>query len=332
MIRRALLATINYDHPQRGMEHAFQSLLGKQNVWSFDYYELQRQGMKNGEINAQFLETVRNFKPDWVWMQLQDSGIILADTIRLARKLAPQAVFTHWTGDLRPTVSDYLSSICKATHMTLISSVGQIPLFQKAGAETVAYCQVALDWEEDVMGTQYVEPSFRVPDVLFMGNNYGKVYEQGTYERESAIITLMRAGIDVGILGRGWRSDFPVLGECKLKEQVHLWRKAKVALNVNHFNDVELYYSDRQLVSMVSGTPLVCRAIPGLEYEFQHRRHLMSFGTEPELVRHVEELLKHEWLRKEIGSAGRAKVLAEHTWFNRITGVWESVERIQGTL
>ena len=331
MIKRVLMSCINYDHPQNGMLHAFQSLLGSSNVADFDFYDLLRKGMSKESISAAYVKACIDHKPDWVWMQLQDSKIITADDILKARVALPKTVFTHWTGDLRASVSPYLSSICKATHLTLISSTGQIPAFKAAGASRVKYCQVALDWNEDVLGSQYYEQPFRVPEVLFCGNYYGTTYP-GTVDRERAVLALIKAKVDIGIVGHGWNSNYPVLGYCKLKEQVHVCKRSKICLNVNHFNDVERYYSDRQLVSMASGRPLVCKYIPGLEEEFTDGVHLRWYKTEDELALIVQQLLKDEQAREFIGSSGRSEVLKNHTWFNRFTGLIVDIEKIQRTL
>lgn len=331
MIRKVLVAAINYDHPQRGMIHAFQSLFGTGNVSDFDFYAMQRAGASNADISKAFVEACKDRKPDWVWMQVQDSAIISPESILEARRALPKTVFTHWTGDLRKQVSGYLSSICKATHMTLISSVGQIDMFKAAGANNVQYCQVALDWEEDVLGSHYYQPAFRIPDVIFCGNYYGDTYP-GTIEREKAVMALMNAKIDIGIVGGGWRSGYPILGTCRLKEQIHVCRAAKICINVNHFNDVARYYSDRQLVSMASGNPLVCKYIPGLESEFSDGVHLRWYKTEDELVPIVRELLIDENKRKFIGFNGKVEVLKNHTWFTRFAGLLPDIERIKKTL
>jgi hypothetical protein len=325
MIRRAFLGTINYDHPQRGMEHAFQSLLGKENVQSFDYYELERRGKTKAEINEAFIKAATAFKPDWVWLQVQDGDILTADSLLAIRRALPTVVISHWNGDMRRNVSPYNATVCKAAHLTLISSMGQVELFEAAGAKLVRYCQVAVDWEEDVLGSQSFPVPFKVPDVVFIGHYYANRYP-GTPERERAITALMKAEIPVGIVGNGWPKGYPVLGNCKLKEQIHVWRKAKIGLNVNHFNDVSCYYSDRQLVSMVSGKPLVCKYIPDLETEFINGKHLYWYKDEQELVQRVQALLENPVLAKTMGQAGRSLVLRNHTWFARFVELIPVVE------
>lgn len=328
-VRKILLLPLNYDHPQRGMDHAFTSLFGASWVKTFDYLPMRCAGTSDEMVNKAFFDTALEWKPDWIWMHLQDTGVIAASAIDGVKKALPKSVITHWTGDLRPQVSDYLSSICKVTDLTLISSTGQIPMFEKAGAKQVRYCQIGLDWEEDVLGTTVWAESFKVPDVIFIGNNYRAF--PGSMERERAVGELMKAGIDVGVVGGGWAGGFPVIGTCTVKEQVHVWKKAKVGLSISNIFDVERYYSDRQLISMASGTPIITRTFPGIDEEFSEEETLRYEAAHqlPPLVKH---LLADDALRARIGARGRQKVISEHTWFHRILDLLPLIEKIKATL
>lgn len=325
-IERVLLATINADHPQKGMIQAFKKVFGDENVFDFDYCELSRRRIPNPAINDKFFFEATRVKPDWVWLQVQDTGILDHRAVSSLRESLPNCVVTHWTGDLRPEVSPYMSSFSKVCHITLASSVGQLPKFRAAGAPNARYLQIGLDWDEDVLGLPEWEPPFRVPDVVFCGNHYGRSFP-GTKDRVLAVETLINAGIDIGVVGGGWPKNFPTVGMCHVKQQHHVWKRAKIALNVNNFNDVEGYYSDRQIISMASGTPLVCRYIPGLEKEFSQEVHCLWYEEPKELLDHVARLLGDPALRKQIGEAGKEEVIKNHTWESRIRCLLPEIER-----
>jgi len=331
MIQRVFLSTINWDHPQRGMIDAFGKVFGRQNLYDFDYLELGRQGVPVPEVNRRFIEEAVAFKPDWCWLQLQNSGVISAATIEALKVALPKTIITHWMGDARDKVSDYLASICRATHASLIANIGHIPHYEAVGAKNIRYLQIGLDWDEDVLGLPAWIPPFTVKPVMFLGHNYGGDFP-GTVEREAAIRALMDARVPIGICGRGWPAGFPVLGECGVKQQHHVWKRALVAISVNHFNDVEGHYSDRHLIAMASGIPLVTKRIPGLEKEFTDGKHLVMFDTNDELVHHVQRLLGDIGLRTRIGETGRREVLANHTWQYRILEVLPFVEGLRAKL
>lgn len=348
MIHRVLLCPINYDHPQRGLEQAVRGIFGVDNVAVLDYLDLARRGVVSEEfINNQLVcdatsreRPGRLPEPDWIWLQAQETNVLRADTLWRIRALRPQTVITHWTGDMRTAVSPYLASICKATHATLASSTGQLPAFLAAGAPRAEYLQIGLDWDEDVIGLPTWEPPFRVPEVIFCGNYYGDNFPEGSAERLGAICALRDAGLDVGVVGVGWPADIPVAGTCTVKQQHHVYRRAKVALSISHFSGVANYYSDRQLIAMASGTPVVARWAPGLDEEFPgvagegYDPCLWYYGSDDHagLLQNVRLLLEHDATRRGVGAAGRRQVLSHHTWFHRILSVLPLIEELQASL
>jgi hypothetical protein len=324
-----LLSTLNYDHPQKGMSQAFSSLFPE--VREYDYLKLQREGRSQAEISQGLLAVVREFQPDWIWLQLQDSKTIGPESLVRIREEVPRTVISHWMGDCQPSPSPYMASICRVTHLTLLSNVGQLPLYRAAGAKKAHYCQIGVDWDEDVLGIPEWTPPFRIPEIVLCGNFYGNRFP-GTADRVDAIQALMAEKLDVGIVGWGWPPEFPVVGGCTVKKQHHVWRRAKVALNVNHFNDIELYYSDRQLIAMASGTPLVCAYVPGLEREFREGMDCLWYREPDELVAKVKDLLGSEEMRIRIGREGRSTILRRHTWWHRILEILPVVEEIRSGL
>jgi hypothetical protein len=332
MIKRVMTATINYDHPQVGMNHAFEGIFGKENIFDYDFTKLREKNKGRIEaVNDLFVEKAKTFQPDWIWMQLQMTGTITPEAIARVREEVPKCVISPWMGDCRDSVAPYLASICRATHLTLVSNVGQLPMFLAAGAQAVQYCQIAVDWAEDVMGIPEWTPPFRVPEVVLVGNYYGNMFP-GTKEREGAIRALVQAGVDVGIVGGGWPAWAPVAGKCNVKQQHHVWKRAKVALNVNNFNNIDRFYSDRQLIAMASGTPVVCYEVPGILEEFISGYHCLTYKTTEDLVKHVRVLLSDKAYRDVIGQNGRSEIIRRHTWFNRIMKVIPSVEAISASL
>lgn len=333
MIRRVFMATINFDHFQAGMVHAFQGIFGKENVHHYDY--LQRLKETNWQlelVQGEFLDQAVSFKPDWAFLQLQTTDIIKARSISKLREMLPRCVVSHWMGDIRATIDDYLASVCRTTHMTLTSSKGYLPMYLEVGAPEAHYLQIGLDWEASVAEQPSWTPPFNVPEAVFVGNCYTPPFP-GWQEREGAVRTLKAAGVDIGVIGDGWGvNGIKALGRCSVEQQIHIWKRAKVCVSVNHFPDVAGYYSDRHLTALLSGTPVVCRYIPRLEEEFENGKHLLWYHTEEELVAHVKTLLADEGLRKRLGAAGRAEAISNHTWFSRILKILPRVEELAATL
>lgn len=331
-IQRVLVAPLNYSHRQRGQVEAFLQVFGAPNVREFDFMAIHRQG---DNPNAALLAAAQEFRPDWIWLQVQGADILHATTIGAIRLALPHCLITHWMGDLRWELSEGLAQMCKVTHATLLSNQdgAQHDLYRRAGAPRTAYVQIGLD-PEDLEPPGSWTPPFRVPEVVFCGGHYGHVaaFADGTRERLGAIRQLRDKGFDVGVVGAGWPADIPVAGQCHVKQQVHVYRRAKVALSINHFNNVLGYYSDRHLIAMASGTPVVARYVPGLETEFVHGLHCFMYRDPFELESYVRRLLEpvapHEGLplSQVMGDAGAAFVRDHHTWRARIEGLRELAE------
>lgn len=328
-MKNILLILLNYDHFQTGQLRAFQHIFGDSYVKVFDYLQLERDGRTKEEINNLLIEAAQSYKSDWIFCQFQETNIVTAETLISIKQKLPKCIITHWTGDYRETVSPYLSSICKATDVTFISNSKQIDNFIAAGAKAAYYLQIGLDWKEDVLGIVPWTPTFKVPDVVFIGNHYGPDnFKLGTQQRVDVIRTLQKAKINVGVVGSSWPEDINTLGTCTVKQQHHIYKKAKVALNINHINNAANYYSDRQLIAMASGTPVACWHIPNIESEFEIGADCVTFTSPIEAVRVVEFLLENPKKAKEIGRNGKYRVLREHDWTNRVIDAMNILEEL----
>ncbi len=332
MIRRVFMATINADHPQLGMIHAFDTLFGRETVRHYDYLQRIREGCRKEFVNEQFADDVIRFRPDWLWLQLQNTDVITAETIARLEKELPRCVITHWCGDVRREVGEYFASICRATHLTLVANTGFIPKYMDAGARKTLYVPHGLDWNEDVLMIPDWKVPFEVPDVVYSGNHYGADMV-GSEVREACVRAVHEAGIKIGVVGGGWeKTGLTVLGKCTVKQQVQVYKRAKVVLSVNHFPDLAGYHGDRTITAMASGTAVVQRWFPDLEEEFQDGVDFAVFHDKTELVEKVRSLLENDERRDALGASGRARAIQRHSWISRVQDLLPKIEAISEEL
>lgn len=326
------MATINSDHPQKGMIHAFESLFGRDSIRHYDYFQRQRDGLAVKDINAEFLKEAVSWNPDWMWLQLQNTEMISSETIDAVKKDLPRCLVSHWCGDVRPSVGPYFASICRSTHLTLVANVGYIPVYSQTGARDIVYMPHGLDWSEDVLGIPDWQPPFQVPEIVYCGNHYGENMV-GSDVREHAVRVLHEAGLPVGVVGRGWdKTGLSVAGRCEVKQQVHVYRKAKVVLSVNHFPSLSGYHGDRTITAMASGRPVLQRWFPRIELEFEDGRDILVFRSDEELLERAKMLLDNEGYRLELGGRGRAAAIRKHSWITRILDILPLIEKMQQAL
>lgn len=329
-VKRVLMAAINADHPQTGMFYGFEKVFGAGNVANYDFLQLQRDGWDRPRLNNGLVEAAIKHQADWVWLQIQETNILDPDVANKIRARLPRCVVSHWTGDLRPRVGENMAGFCRTTDITFCSSTGQIPMFKSLGAKRAEYLQIGLDFLEDVQGIPEWTPPFRVPNAVFLANYYGQTFP-GTKDRVEMVNALRGAGVDIGIVGSGWPQNYPVIGQSHVKRQFHVYRRAKVALSVSNFNDIPHYWSDRFLIAMASGTPVVAKYTPGMDVEFRGGVHCLWYKTTDELVSCVKRLLSDKALADHIGAAGREEVIRSHTWESRFRKVVPTIEQTATT-
>lgn len=327
-VRKILAGAIN---PEGGMVQGFRAVFGAENVWSFDHAGLSKAGVPRAEISSSFVEAARQHQPDWVWLQIHDRDTLLPEAIQEVKNLLPSCVVTHFMGDYRPVIGELLASIAQVCHLALVSNEDQPKDFVEAGAPEAMYCPIAADWSEDILGIPDWDPPFRVPDVVFCGSNYGDVFP-GTKDRETAARYLMDSGLDFGIVGKGWPSNFPMVGHCSRNQQVQIYRRAKVVLSINNYNTVRRYYSNRQFVALASGRPVVVKTVPGIQDDFKDGEDCVFYTKPKHLPKIVESILEDPTWAYQLGCGGRSVVLERHTWFSRILKVLPRIEMIAGRI
>ncbi len=306
---------------QDGTTQAFVQELGAENVVVFDYLTrmLPDSSLELGRLVAQYA-------PDWVHMQLQETGKILPSSIESIRKGSPRVVWTHWMGDWREGISPKLAEICRITDATFISNEGQIPMYEQTGAPLVRYWQNAVTESIDVSPPQFVRLAFRVPEVVLCANLNMRF--PGAQERVDVVKAFMASGLDFGLVGAGWPAEFRPIARTGPRMQRHIYEKARVVVGVNHVNDCERYYSERQLAAMASGKPHVCWGVPGLEKDFEDESECLFYTTPEKAVELTRELLANPGWADSIGKAGQEKVLDFHLWPHRVREIMPIIEEL----
>jgi spore maturation protein CgeB len=271
-------------------------------------------------IEQKFLEACNNIKPDWVFMVL-DRAMISTNVILSAKKMLPNAIFTNWTGDVRKGLKPGVAEVGKVVDIMLIVSTGQIELYKSHGLKHVEFLQTGVN----------VQKFFRMPesgrerlrkelnhDIVFCANNHGS-YPGAALRNKVASKLCKLFGQRFAIYGRNWpKCKISFRKSIPYNEQNRVYNGSKIVNSVNNFNDVDMYFSARQLNGMASGTLTLSAYIPGLETYFDNKRDLVWFKSADECVELAKYYLEHEEEAKQIGINGSKKVLEHHTKFARI--------------
>ena len=98
--------------------------------------------------------------------------------------------------------------------------------------------------------------AYDVPDIIFMGNNYGDShFPMSKFRREMVEFLQQEYGPRFGVYGSGWKNGNGNFNHSQ-HEEAKVYRGCKVAINCSHF-DCEMYNSDRLLRIMGCGIPCI---------------------------------------------------------------------------
>lgn len=305
---------------QTGMYDAWQAVGVDLHI--FDFYQDFIAKKSLPEIRRNFILLVDAIKPDLVHMQLQFTNVIDAATIVAAKQRSSKTIFTNWTGDIRINVPGEFVGISKVIDYSLISSLGQIDLYTKAGCPNVKYWQIGYNPE---LYYPKRKKDFKY-DISFIGANYGNMFP-GTDVRLAAIKNLRNVfGARFGLFGSQYPKDIATQGQIPQKQVNDVYADSACVLSISNFNDVSHYFSDRLLMCLASGRPTITYRFPGCDSYFTNCGDLIVANNVQEIIKAVHYLKSNPEEANIIGENGYMRVLAEHTYSSRILELLQMVK------
>lgn len=294
---------------QSGMVDAWKNVGVQLEV--FDYFSLWQERKHKELVNNEFINRVRNFKPDLIFMQLQFTGIIEPSTVAAARNLSPGVVIANWTGDARNGAMPQFTEMAKVVDYSLISSTGQIDMYKKAGCHNIKYWQIGYD--PKVCHPQNND-TFKY-DVSFLANNYGSTFPDGNIRVSAAQHLRGVFGHKFGLFGSGYTPPAPSIDPAHANV---VYNQSVCALSISNYNSVSHYFSDRLLHCLASGRPTICWYFPGCESYFVNEKDLFIVKSNKEIVDVVNYCKNNLDIAKKIGTNGYRRAVTEHTFTSRV--------------
>jgi spore maturation protein CgeB len=314
---KVLYLPINsHDSAQTGMYDAWKAAGVELQIFDFFVRWLDTRNAKT--VNTEFLQAVTKFQPDLVHMQLQLTGVIDPLTIRQARLACKKnTIFTNWSGDVRSQASPYIVSISKEVDYTFLSSTGQIPLYQKAGAENVRYWQIGYDPKQ--FFPQCLPATSLKYKLIFTGN----AYAAGTFAdcglRQDILLKLKKHfGNSFGLFGSGYPSSYGKIQSISGSAVNNEFNKSHCILSISNYNDISHYFSDRLLVCLASGRPTISYRFPSYDSYFANGSDILIANSVENIINQVEYCVANPQAALQIGMNGFRKVLSEHTYTSRV--------------
>lgn len=276
----------------------------------YDFNRIWLNSKRRESVNEGFLKAVRTFQPKLIHMQLQFSGLLSVEVLNEARKLSPGVVITNWTGDCRAHADGGFCKISNGCDYSLISSTGQLSLYQNSGCKNVKYWQIGYD-------PKLYHPknynSFKY-DISFAANHYGN-FPASSLRSQVAHSLYTRYKEKFGLFGRNYSVPSKFIPMPQTNE---VYNSSVCVLSISHFNDVAHYFSDRLLMCLASGRPVISWDFPNYDSYFVDGQDLFIAKSIEDIHSIIQFCKNNPDKALEVGKNGHRKVLMEHTFTSKI--------------
>lgn len=288
--------------PFNGFQTAFIDELGAEN-----YAELNC-GVPN--FNEEAIKLFDSFKPDIVFIQIQSENIIKLETLKHFKG----ATVINWTGDKRATVPSWMIEAAPFVTITAFSNMDDVNYMRSLGYKS-EYLEIGYD---PLIYTPNGEATANVPDIVFMGNNYGCGYFPMSGFRIDCVYFLRTTyGERFGVYGMGWPYANGNVNHSQ-RDEAALYRGSKIAINISHFDSLN-YNSDRLLRILGSGVACISYNHKGMFETYDER--VKYFENFNQLKQIIDAYLNNDSARLQLGAAGNEFVKNNYTFKNQVENI-----------
>jgi len=288
-----------------GFQKAFIDVVGKEN-----YREVYT-GDKN--LDYESVKLFDELKPDIVFMQIQSEGIINKSTCEYFK--IHGSFIINWTGDKRQEVPQWMIDLAPYVSLTAFSNMDDVNAMRSLGFKS-EYLEIGYDPE-------IYKPegeALNMPEIVFMGNNYGRGYFPMSGFRIDMVDFLRQEyGNRFGVYGSGWAYGNGNFNHSQY-EEAKSYRGAKIAINCSHFDSLN-YNSDRLLRILGSGVMCMSYAHKGM---FDTYDNNVGYFVDFDLIKFkkaIDHYLEDDTTRNRIAKAGNDFVKNTFTFKHQVENI-----------
>jgi spore maturation protein CgeB len=261
------------------------------------------------ELRNAIFGLLKTHKPEWVFCQYQHNQLIPAEWFGEIKAMYPDIKISLMSVDMRNHLD--IATLAAGKHADVCFQKGRQKLYQDRGLN----CQILQEGYTDLLFHRKDNISKEF-DLVFAGGFYPGREFPATQERVNALGFLCRK-FDMRVFGTGWERILPqknVGGFIELPQVNDVYNASKVVLNINHYNDIEHYWSIRMIEGMASGSMMLTKYVPGLEKYFSNFKELVWFYSLSDCIALLEHYLNNEAEREAIAIQGSMTVQKAFRW------------------
>lgn len=308
MVKVVYLPLNSADVKQTGMYDAFKNAGVDLTIFDFN---INYNKTKNKEqISKDFIKIISEKRPDLLHMQLQFTDIISLEDLKKVKNICPNVIITNWTGDVWHNVPPVFSNISKGVDISLISSVGQLPMYKKSCTGEVRYWQIG--YNPKLYFAQN-RTSFKF-NLTFVATKYKNETYPSAGLRTQCGLNLSKSISNFNLVGHGWGHGVSAIKQSLVND---VYNNSFAVLSISNFNDLGFYFSDRLLMCLASGRPTICYRFPGWDDYFSDMKNIIIVNSQEEIIEKFNWLKSNPIIANKIGKSGAEIALREHSYFCR---------------
>lgn len=255
----------------------------------------------NPNRNELIIQYAKEFKPDFVFMQLQTEGVVSPEALKALHDCG--SFVCNFSGDVRYPLPRWYIETGKLIDLTLFTNMNDVNEARKKGINA-DFC--VMGYDPDIY-----KPDYNVKkdiEIAFFGNNYGNQFPLSRVR--SNMVQQLKAvyGNRFKVFGNGWAKPDGNLNHSQ-PEEAKVLQRCKIAINISHFEYIR-YSSDR--LNRTLGCGVFC-----LTHEFPEMDKLglidyISCGVwnnTAMLQQRINYYLTNELERENIAKAGYKKAV-----------------------
>jgi spore maturation protein CgeB len=274
--------------------------------YSSEYRELHT-GDPN--FNEESVLIANEFKPDIIFMQIQNASIITEECAKQLKETGAWVV--NWTGDVRHPIPLWYMNIGQHIDMTLFSNMTDVKTFRELGYAS-DYLDIGVDPE-----VFYPDPKVEKDlDIVFMANNYKGKFPLSDFRYEVAMKMKEHFGDQFKLYGNGWTNHDGSYNHSQAEEN-SIYQRTKIAINCSHF-DYERYSSDRMLRILASGAMCMTKWYPLIEVDYTENQDVVIWNSVTDLITKCEYYLFNDLEREWVSHKGLERVLKTRTFDKQV--------------
>lgn len=263
------------------------------------------------EIDMQDL--MRLHQPDMVFTQLHGADVIKPAFLEALRGSYPNSIWINWSGDswLHSLTAAPMIELLRHVDLQLVAAPDVLPEYERLGIRA-GFWQIA---HEAPVGELPDMPAY---DIVFLGNVIN--------EKRRAMLEMLRSlPYKVGIYGDWEHADGRNTYDFGAGEA--LYKKARIAIADNVYQDQSNYISNRPIQIMMAGGAICLHQhvdkMKELSYGWEAGKHYVEWRDLDDLCQRIDEWLDPYMDRWTIVHDAKEHVEQHHTYDARVRQLFE---------